>query len=161
LQGWQAAPGRLECVRSHPLAFVDYAHTPDALDRTLTTARRFVGAAGRLIVVFGAGGNRDRAKRGPMGRVAGELADIVILTNDNPRDEEPAAIAAAIAAGAPPQTPVLTELDRAKAIRQALTMAGPTDVVVVAGKGHETVQEVRGAQLPFDDREEIRTWGIQ
>ena len=161
LQGWQAAPGRLECVRSQPLAFVDYAHTPDALDRTLTTARRFVGDAGRLIVVFGAGGNRDRAKRGPMGRIAGELADVVILTNDNPRDEEPAAIAAAIAAGVPPRTSVLTELDRARAIRHALAMAGPADVVVVAGKGHETMQEVRGAQLPFDDREEIRTWGIQ
>ncbi len=161
LQGWRAAPGRLECVRHHPLAFVDYAHTPDALNRTLRTARRFVGESGRLIVVFGAGGNRDRGKREPMGRVAGELADVVVLTSDNSRDEDPADIASAIAAGVPPQTPILTELDRGRAIRQALAMAGPADVVVVAGKGHETVQEIRGARLPFDDREEIRTWGIQ
>lgn len=161
LQGWRAAPGRMECVRERPLTFVDYAHTPDALQRTLATARRFVGAGARLIVVFGAGGNRDAGKRPAMGRAAAESADLVIITSDNPRDEDPQDIADAIAAGIPAGTSRVTELDRRAAIAAALAQAGPADVIVVAGKGHETIQETRGALLPFDDREEIRAWGIR
>jgi UDP-N-acetylmuramoyl-L-alanyl-D-glutamate--2,6-diaminopimelate ligase len=143
-------PGRFEPVdEGQPFAvLVDYAHTPDSLDNVLRAARPL--AAGRLIVVFGAGGDRDRAKRPLMGAVACERADVVIVTSDNPRSEEPEAIIAAILEGCGPGAEV--EPDRRTAIERAVGMAGSGDVLVIAGKGHEQGQELAGGQkVPFDD----------
>jgi UDP-N-acetylmuramoyl-L-alanyl-D-glutamate--2,6-diaminopimelate ligase len=131
---------------------VDYAHTADALDNVLRAVRPL--AAGRVIVVFGCGGDRDRGKRPEMARVACALADHVIITTDNPRSEDPHAIAAEIETGADGQHTV--ELDRRRAIEQAIALAQPGDVVVIAGKGHEQGQDVAGVVSPFDDREVAR-----
>lgn len=129
---------------------VDYAHTPDALERLLQSARRV--AAGRVIVVFGCGGNRDRAKRPEMGEVADRLADMVVVTSDNPRDEAPRAIIDEIVAGTGSGGADISVCeDRAEAIGIAVTAARDGDIVVIAGKGHETYQEVNGKQLPFSD----------
>ncbi len=145
-------PGRLERVGTFNggLAMVDYAHKPDALAAMLATLRPY--ATGRLICVFGCGGDRDRGKRPIMGRIAAEIADIAIVTDDNPRGEAPAAIRAEIMAAAPG---ALEIGDRAAAIRHAVGLMGPGDVVVVAGKGHEPGQTVGGVTLPFSDHEEI------
>jgi UDP-N-acetylmuramoyl-L-alanyl-D-glutamate--2,6-diaminopimelate ligase len=149
-------PGRLERVdlpAGAPRVFVDYAHTPDALERVLATLREALPAGrGRLVVVFGCGGDRDAGKRAEMGRVAGAIADRVVVTSDNPRSEDPEAITAAVAAGVPAGADLVVEVDRRAAIRLALAGAGPDDVVLVAGKGHETVQLTRDGALPFDDR---------
>lgn len=144
-------PGRFEAVdEGQPFTVVvDYAHTPDGLANVLATARE-LAAGGRVTVVFGAGGDRDRGKRPQMGRIAAELADRVIVTSDNPRSEEPGTIVAEVVAGAKGEVEV--EIDRAKAIAAALAGARPGDVVVVAGKGHEQGQEIAGVVLPFDDR---------
>ncbi|MDB2576252.1 UDP-N-acetylmuramoyl-L-alanyl-D-glutamate--2,6-diaminopimelate ligase [Planctomycetota bacterium] len=158
-----APPGRLEPVRlpsglrGAPFeVFVDFAHSPDALERVLTALRaRMDGSgAGRLICVFGCGGDRDPGKRIPMGQAAGRLADVVFVTSDNPRTEDPARIAQAVAEGVEAErgaAPYL-ELDRRRAIAAALSMAGAGDVLLIAGKGHETTQTVGDAALPFDDR---------
>jgi UDP-N-acetylmuramoyl-L-alanyl-D-glutamate--2,6-diaminopimelate ligase len=149
-------PGRLERVPGPPggpTVLVDYAHTPDALDRVLASLRPLV--RGRLVVVFGCGGERDRGKRGPMGLAALRHSDWAILTSDNPRGEDPAAIAADVLT-ATGKDEVTLELDREAAIRRAIREAGPDDVVVVAGKGHETEQVVAGVRVPFDDREVAR-----
>jgi UDP-N-acetylmuramoyl-L-alanyl-D-glutamate--2,6-diaminopimelate ligase len=149
-------PGRLETVdRGQPfLALVDYAHKPGALEAVLQTLRE--QGTGRLAVVFGAGGNRDAGKREPMGRVAAELADLVVVTDDNPRDEEPAAIRAAIVAGTAAGRAEVVELgDRREAIDHAVVWAQPGDVVLVAGKGHEPGQTSHGVTRPFDDRDEL------
>jgi UDP-N-acetylmuramoyl-L-alanyl-D-glutamate--2,6-diaminopimelate ligase len=151
-----SVPGRLEPIdRGQPfLALVDYAHKPGALVAVLQTLRE--QGTGRLAVVFGAGGNRDPGKREPMGRVAAELADLVVVTDDNPRDEEPAAIRAAIVAGAADCKAQVVEIgDRREAIEFAVTWARPGDVVLVAGKGHEPGQTARGVTRPFDDRDEL------
>ena len=147
--------GRLEKVATpHPAAiFVDYAHTDDALRNVLSTLREITPR--RLIVVFGCGGNRDRTKRPLMGRAAVELADVAIVTSDNPRMEEPLDIIAEITAGMTGH-PYLTEPDRRAAISLALQTAGEGDVVLIAGKGHETYQDVRHHMLAFDDRAEVR-----
>lgn len=133
-------------------AVVDYAHTPDALVQAIRAAR--VHTRGRLWVVFGCGGDRDRAKRAVMGAMAEKLADRVIVTSDNPRSESPAAIAAEIVAGMSVAPEI--ELDRAAAINRALTAAAPDDVVLIAGKGHENYQEMAGVRSPFDDVAEAR-----
>jgi UDP-N-acetylmuramoyl-L-alanyl-D-glutamate--2,6-diaminopimelate ligase len=143
-------PGRFEVVGGPPHVVVDYAHTPDALRRTLAAARRL--CRGRLIVVFGAGGDRDRDKRPLMGEAARE-ADGIVLTSDNPRSEDPAAIAAAIRDGVGAHQGLVVELDRERAIVEAVAAAGPDDVVVLAGKGHERTQEIRGVIRPSCDRE--------
>jgi UDP-N-acetylmuramoyl-L-alanyl-D-glutamate--2,6-diaminopimelate ligase len=147
-------PGRFEQVEVGQdfLVVVDYAHTPDALQRVLETARRLT--PGRLGIVFGAGGDRDRGKRPVMGRLAATLADRVWLTSDNPRSEDPAAIIAEVAAGVsvPPPGGMARYPDRREAIRHALDWARRGDTVVIAGKGHETYQIVAGQVLPFDDR---------
>jgi UDP-N-acetylmuramoyl-L-alanyl-D-glutamate--2,6-diaminopimelate ligase len=131
---------------------VDYAHAPDALASTLATARELAASA-RVIVVFGCGGDRDRGKRPLMGRAAADAADVAILTSDNPRSESPEAIAAEVLVGMEPaRAQVVTELDRRAAITLALGMAAPGDVVVIAGKGHETGQTTGGTTVPFDDR---------
>ena len=151
-------PGRVERVDAgQPFSvLVDYAHTPDALAAALATARDLAGPH-RVIVVFGCGGDRDRAKRPLMGRVAAEGADLAVLTSDNPRDEAPEAIAAAVLEGmasGPARTEV--ELDRRAALRHALDHADAGDVVLIAGKGHETGQTTGGVTVPFDDREVAR-----
>jgi UDP-N-acetylmuramoyl-L-alanyl-D-glutamate--2,6-diaminopimelate ligase len=130
---------------------VDYSHKPDALRQALVAAREL--SAGRLIVVFGAGGDRDRAKRPVMGELAGQLADVVVLTTDNPRGEEPMEIIDEIRSGIVAGADVVVEPDRARAIAEALCLAGPDDIVLIAGKGHETYQEIGGRTIPFDDAE--------
>ncbi|MGE2688764.1 UDP-N-acetylmuramoyl-L-alanyl-D-glutamate--2,6-diaminopimelate ligase [Mycolicibacterium pulveris] len=147
-------PGRLEAVDRGQgfLALVDYAHKPGALQAVLETLR--AQRPGRLAVVFGAGGNRDPGKRAPMGRVAAELAELVVVTDDNPRDEDPADIRAAIVAGATGGGAEVVEIgDRRAAIEHAVAWARPGDVVLVAGKGHESGQTSRGQTRPFDDRD--------
>lgn len=149
-------PGRLEPVDRGQdfLALVDYAHKPGALRAVLETLRE--QRAGRLAVVFGAGGNRDSGKREPMGRVAAELADLVVVTDDNPRDEDPAAIRAAIMSGATAGPAQVVEIgDRRAAIDHAVAWARRGDMVLVAGKGHETGQTSHGHTRPFDDRQEL------
>lgn len=149
-------PGRFETFElpSGALAVVDYAHTPDALEQILGASRELAGARGKVVVVFGCGGERDRSKRPMMGRVASELADRVVLTNDNPRSEDPDRIVSEILTGV--SGPHEVEMDRAGAIRSALASAGPDDVIVVAGKGHEQGQVFADRTLPFDDRAEVR-----
>jgi len=157
-------PGRLERVSDEGAAFavyVDYAHKPDALTAVLATLRPVT--AGRLIAVIGAGGDRDRGKRPIMGSIAAELADVVVVTDDNPRSEDPAQIRAEIVQGvrdaaAAGELPVVQREigDRREAIRATLADARPGDVVLIAGKGHETGQEVAGVVHPFDDREVVR-----
>ena len=145
-------PGRLEIVLERPTVLRDYAHTPDALERALRAVRPFV--EGRLTVVFGCGGDRDRGKRPVMGGIAERLADHVILTSDNPRTEDPEHILDEIETGM--QHPHERIEDRRDAIARALASASPSDVVLLAGKGHETYQ-IRGtARLPFDEREIVR-----
>jgi UDP-N-acetylmuramoyl-L-alanyl-D-glutamate--2,6-diaminopimelate ligase len=129
---------------------VDYAHTPDGLEKVLASVREATG--GRVVVVFGCGGDRDRSKRPAMGRVAAAGADVVVVTSDNPRSEPPEAIIGAVIDGIPDPSGVLVEPDRRAAIALALRAAAPGDVVVIAGKGHETSQDVAGVRTPFDDR---------
>ncbi|MGZ6975781.1 MAG: glutamate ligase domain-containing protein, partial [Acidimicrobiia bacterium] len=130
---------------------VDYAHTPGALERVVVESRRLAGS-GRVLIVFGCGGDRDATKRAAMGSAAGD-ADRVVLTSDNPRSEDPAAIAAATEVGLRDRAAsYVVELDRRQAIRQALGEARANDVVVIAGKGHEQVQEIAGVATAFDDR---------
>ncbi len=150
-------PGRLEEVPVNRgwRVFVDYAHTDDALANVLGTVRAFT--EGRLIVVFGCGGNRDQTKRALMGAVAARLADIAIVTSDNPRDEEPMAIIGQICSGFGGNTNYEVVEDRAKAIAMALAVARDKDTVLIAGKGHETTQETAGVQTFFDDRTVVKT----
>jgi UDP-N-acetylmuramoyl-L-alanyl-D-glutamate--2,6-diaminopimelate ligase len=158
-------PGRFEPIDEGQrfAVLVDYAHTPDSMENVLRAARKLT--AGRLISVFGAGGDRDRDKRPKMGRAGGELSDLAVVTSDNPRSEDPAAIVAEVAAGAEGQAAeVAVEVDRRAAIALALGRAEPGDTVVIAGKGHEQGQEFEdGRKIPFDDRdvarEELRRLG--
>ena len=152
----EPVPGRLQMVREPgaPLVVVDYAHTPDALEQALETLRATLSRDGRLHCVFGCGGERDPGKRPLMGETVTRLADRVVITSDNPRSENPRAIIDEILAGAHPNYAI--EVDRATAILQAISGAAPQDVVLIAGKGHETYQEVGGRRLPFDDAEVAR-----
>ena len=151
-----APPGRMQAIGApgRALAVVDYAHTPDALAKALRAAR--LHCAGRLHVVFGCGGDRDRGKRPQMAAVAAELADSILITDDNPRTELPEAIAAEIAAGLPAGRAASIVHDRAAAIRTALADAHPDDVVLIAGKGHESYQIVGTERRPFSDAAEVR-----
>ena len=158
-------PGRLEPVSAGQdyTVVVDYAHKPDALEAVLATLRPLT--QGRVIVVIGAGGDRDTIKRPVMGEIAARLADVVVVTDDNPRSEDPAAIRAAVLGGAKGGRAEVLEIgDRRLAIREAVLRAEPGDVVLVAGKGHETGQEIHGEVHPFDDRvvaaDEIRGRGL-
>jgi UDP-N-acetylmuramoyl-L-alanyl-D-glutamate--2,6-diaminopimelate ligase len=152
------APGRLERVPvgSPMTVLVDYAHTPDALETVLRTLRPLT--QGRLLVAFGCGGDRDRLKRPQMGAIAERLADLAVLTSDNPRGEDPDSILAQIRGGMRNAGQALEIRDRKEAIRTLLDQARPGDMVLLAGKGSETYQEVRGRKLPFDDREVVRSW---
>jgi UDP-N-acetylmuramoyl-L-alanyl-D-glutamate--2,6-diaminopimelate ligase len=162
LASLDTVPGRFETFgapgdaveTTGAIAVVDYAHTPDALEQVLLAARELADGRGRVTVVFGCGGDRDRSKRPAMAEVATRLADRVIVTSDNPRSEDPARIADEIVAGA--TAPVVVELDRAAAIALGWTGAGSGDVVVIAGKGHEQGQELADRTVPFDDREQVR-----
>jgi UDP-N-acetylmuramoyl-L-alanyl-D-glutamate--2,6-diaminopimelate ligase len=147
--------GRFQVVRSTGgvLGIVDYAHTPDALKNVLSTINEVCGANEQVITVVGCGGDRDKAKRPVMARIAAELSGHVVLTSDNPRSEDPAVILGEMRAGVSPgdQHRVWMNADRREAIRQAVGMAKPGDVVLLAGKGHETYQEIKGEKYPFDD----------
>jgi UDP-N-acetylmuramyl-tripeptide synthetase len=151
-------PGRLESVTAgQPFGvFVDYAHTDDALRNVLATLREIT--QGRVLVLFGCGGNRDVGKRAKMGQAAAQLADLTVITTDNPRKEEPARIAAQIEEGYRAVRPdgYTVELDRGLAIQQILAKAAPSDSVLIAGKGHETYQEFEDTVVPFDDRVHAR-----
>jgi UDP-N-acetylmuramoyl-L-alanyl-D-glutamate--2,6-diaminopimelate ligase len=153
-------PGRMQAIGGDnaPLVVIDYAHTPDALEKALVTLADIARArAGKLVCVFGCGGgvSRDPGKRPIMGDIAERLADAVLLTSDNPRDEDPQTILAAIAAGMKVKPPI--EPDRARAIKQAVAAADVRDVILLAGKGHEPYQEVAGVRHPFSDLEHART----
>ena len=153
LQRARAAPGRMEVLGgppSKPWVVIDFAHTPDALQRILTTLKGFV--RGELSCVFGCGGERDRGKRPLMGEVAGRLADRVVLTDDNPRGEDPARIVSEIRAGLPRHPHVSVTHERRAAISTAIDRARPGDVVLIAGKGHESVQLIGAHARPFSDR---------
>ncbi len=155
--------GRFQTLRSPEgvTAIVDYAHTPDALVNVLDTIREIVGAGGEITTVVGAGGNRDHGKRPIMAREAACRSDLLILTSDNPRDEEPDAIIADMKSGLTNEElrRTICITDRREAIRTAMRMAKPDSVVLIAGKGHETYQEVKGIRSHFDDREEVKaTW---
>jgi UDP-N-acetylmuramoyl-L-alanyl-D-glutamate--2,6-diaminopimelate ligase len=155
LESVAGVPGRFEAIDEGQdfTVIVDYAHTPDSLENVLRTARTL--GSGRLIAVFGAGGDRDRAKRPLMGHVVGKLADRAILTSDNPRSEDPAAIALDVI-GATYKDVVTIQLDRRAAIELAIRDAAAGDVVVIAGRGAEPMQELAGGKIPFDDREVVR-----
>jgi UDP-N-acetylmuramoyl-L-alanyl-D-glutamate--2,6-diaminopimelate ligase len=150
-------PGRLELVSGEKTGyrvFVDYAHTDDALTNALQTLREIT--SGRLLVIFGCGGNRDRSKRPLMGAVASQLADVSILTSDNPRKENPQTIIEEIRAGFEPGSRVEVVEDRAQAIARGFELARPGDSVLIAGKGHESSQEFENTRVPFDDRQMAR-----
>jgi UDP-N-acetylmuramoyl-L-alanyl-D-glutamate--2,6-diaminopimelate ligase len=156
-----APPGRLEPVTDPDAPFavmVDYAHTDDALLNVLKALRPALPAGGRLIAVFGCGGDRDRSKRPRMARVAAEFADRVVITSDNPRTEDPQAIIHEIESGVPPHRAdrVCSVVDRREAIHRAVQMARPGDAVVIAGKGHEDYQIIGTQKRPFDDRQVAR-----
>ncbi|MDO4757764.1 MAG: UDP-N-acetylmuramoyl-L-alanyl-D-glutamate--2,6-diaminopimelate ligase [Rikenellaceae bacterium] len=150
--------GRFECLHSAggKIAVVDYAHTPDALDNVLSTIEELMQGRGRLLVVCGCGGDRDREKRPEMARIAARYASTVILTSDNPRHEDPEAILDEMMAGLKPTDRATRITDRAAAIRTAVLMAERGDVILVAGKGHENYQIVGDEKHHFDDREELR-----
>ncbi len=150
----RGVPGRIELIgysAGGGSVYVDYAHTPDALEAVLTALRAHTQQ--RLFVVFGCGGDRDRGKRPEMGAIAGRLADVPIVTDDNPRGEDPAAIRRAVLAAVPGAQEIG---DRGEAIAHAVAALGPGDTLVIAGKGHERGQIVGEAILPFDDREVAR-----
>jgi UDP-N-acetylmuramoyl-L-alanyl-D-glutamate--2,6-diaminopimelate ligase len=150
-------PGRFEIISRCPIVAIDYAHTPDAIARTCRTARQ-LAAGGRVLLVFGAGGGSSTIKREGLGRAAGFLADLVYITSDNPRQEDPEDISRSVAIGAHKggRARVLVQIDRAQAIRMALEEAGNSDVVVVAGKGHEKTQLIGNTERSFSDHEEVQ-----
>lgn len=152
-------PGRMEALPlpNGAIAVVDYAHTPDALEKALLTLRE-VGCKGTLTAVFGCGGDRDAGKRPIMGAIASRIADRVVLTSDNPRSENPEDILDQIAAGINNPLIVTRISDRATAIQQALSKADAGDVVLIAGKGHEDYQIIGSQKTHFDDREVVRNW---
>ncbi len=152
--------GRMERVRlglgADFSVLIDYAHTPDALEKLLYTARGLVQKGGRTVVLFGCGGDRDRTKRAVMGEIAARLADHVIITSDNSRGEDPIKIICQIASGIPPQKAYTVIPDRAAAIRYAIENAGPGDLVLLAGKGHEEYEIVNGERRPFHERRLVK-----
>ncbi|NJR21988.1 MAG: UDP-N-acetylmuramoyl-L-alanyl-D-glutamate--2,6-diaminopimelate ligase [Richelia sp. CSU_2_1] len=158
LSQFPGVPGRMERVQISPQqdisAIVDYAHTPDSLENLLKAARPFI--SGKMICVFGCGGDRDRTKRPKMGRIAAELADIAVVTSDNPRTEDPQRILQDILTGIPASVTPTVTADRAAAIRTAILNAKPGDGVLIAGKGHEDYQILGTEKVHFDDREQAR-----
>jgi len=156
LEGIGGVAGRFEIITNAPIVIVDYAHTPDGLENVLKTARDITPSDGKLICLFGCGGDRDATKRPKMGRIAEELADKVIVTSDNPRSEDPQQIITDILAGFRSVNDVIVEPDRELAIKEAKKIAGTKDVVLIAGKGHEDYQILANETIHFDDREKVR-----
>jgi UDP-N-acetylmuramoyl-L-alanyl-D-glutamate--2,6-diaminopimelate ligase len=152
--------GRFDII-SHPVsgvhAIVDYAHTPDALEKTLNTLRALVKSPARLIAIAGCGGDRDKTKRPVMGKIVATMADLAILTSDNPRSEDPEHILDMMMEGVDSKlrTHVYRITDRREAIRTAVRMAAKGDAILIAGKGHETYQEIKGVKYPFDDKKVV------
>lgn len=165
LQKMTSVPGRMEIIRkptkcSGGLVIVDYAHTPDALEQALLALQNHIEGLGdgKICCVFGCGGNRDKGKRPLMGQIAEQLADYLILTNDNPRDEEPIDIIADIESGLSKNVDYRIEIDRKKAIHSAMERSQDGDIVLIAGKGHETYQEVKGIRHYFSDQEVVKEY---
>jgi UDP-N-acetylmuramoyl-L-alanyl-D-glutamate--2,6-diaminopimelate ligase len=152
----KASPGRMEIVRENPCVIVDYAHTPDALDNALSTVSKLKKR--QLHVVFGCGGDRDTSKRAVMGKIASEYADRIYITSDNPRTEDPNRIINMIKQGVLPGNDVLVEVDRKKAIHQALLDAHEDDLILIAGKGHEDYQQIGTTRFPFSDQAVVRDY---
>jgi UDP-N-acetylmuramoyl-L-alanyl-D-glutamate--2,6-diaminopimelate ligase len=153
--------GRFQTIQGKDItAVVDYAHTPDALQNVLSTINDLNQGQGKVITVVGCGGNRDKGKRPQMAAIAAKESNKVILTSDNPRNEEPDTILAEMEAGLSPdqKARVLTIEDRAQAIKSALMLAQAGDIILIAGKGHEKYQEIRGVRTPFDDVEEVQNF---
>lgn len=148
------SPGRMELVADSPVILVDYAHTPDALENALSTLVELKQA--RLFVVFGCGGDRDRSKRAVMGRIASQYADHIILTSDNPRTENPEVILDDIYVGVEAGTEVSRITNRQQAIEHAIALAKPNDIILIAGKGHESYQEIGRERFPFSDQSVVR-----
>ncbi len=158
LEVTSSVAGRFEIASTEPMVIVDYAHTPDGLENILRAARELTPKNGNLICLFGCGGDRDATKRPKMGKIAQSLSDIIVITSDNPRSEDPQQIITDILSGLKlinPKT-VFVEIDRKKAIQMLKTMASKNDVVVVAGKGHENYQILKDKTIHFDDREEVK-----
>ncbi|KTC84169.1 UDP-N-acetylmuramoyl-L-alanyl-D-glutamate--2,6-diaminopimelate ligase [Legionella brunensis] len=150
----QAAPGRMEVVAHEPYMIVDYAHTPDALENVLATLSKV--KKGRILVVFGCGGDRDKTKRPLMGKIASQYGDIAIITSDNPRNEDPMTIIEEVEAGITTSANVLKIADREQAIAKALSLATKDDIILVAGKGHEDYQQIGNVRHPFSDQAVIK-----
>jgi UDP-N-acetylmuramoyl-L-alanyl-D-glutamate--2,6-diaminopimelate ligase len=159
LSGLKTAEGRFDLVQSKGTvtSIIDYAHTPDALKNVLDTLREVRGGNGKIITVIGCGGDRDKAKRPVMAKIACDLSDQVVLTSDNPRSEEPLAIIEDMKKGLDPThfKKYLVIADRSEAIKTACSMSSSGDIILIAGKGHEKYQEIKGVRLPFDDKEQI------
>lgn len=158
LEDTKGVAGRFEAVCKHPLIIVDYAHTPDGLENVLKAAADLKGKDSRLICLFGCGGDRDATKRPKMGKIADEKADIIVVTSDNPRSEDPGLIISDIMAGIHSVNPkrVFVEAERRRAIELLKSISKPDDIIVVAGKGHEDYQILKDKTIHFDDREEVR-----
>jgi len=157
LEGVRSVPGRAEVLDTHTpyMVILDYSHSPDALENILRTAREF--ARQRVLVLFGCGGDRDHAKRTLMGAIAGKLADYSILTSDNPRTEDPMEILRTIEEGIASTNASYEVIEnRRQAIERALYLAQPGDVLILAGKGHETYQDINGVKKPFDEKQIVR-----
>jgi UDP-N-acetylmuramoyl-L-alanyl-D-glutamate--2,6-diaminopimelate ligase len=155
----EGAQGRFDKISLYGItAIVDYAHTPDALENVLKTIQGVRTGGEQVLTVVGCGGNRDRTKRPVMAKIATQLSDKVILTSDNPRDEEPMSILREMEAGVNPVDMKRTLIieDRREAIKTAVVMAKKGDIILIAGKGHETYQEIKGVKHPFDDRQVVR-----
>jgi UDP-N-acetylmuramoyl-L-alanyl-D-glutamate--2,6-diaminopimelate ligase len=149
--------GRLECVQINPFKiWIDYAHTPDGLEKVLQSLREMV--KNRIILVFGAGGNRDRGKRSIMGKIAAQLSDYTIITSDNPRFEDPMAIIDEVKSGFLKIKDSNFEIlsDRRDAIKRAIEIAKDDDAIIIAGKGHEDYQEINGVKYPFSDKDVVK-----
>jgi UDP-N-acetylmuramoyl-L-alanyl-D-glutamate--2,6-diaminopimelate ligase len=161
LSNLQPVEGRFQFLRSREgiTAVVDYAHTPDALQNILSAIRQVTDGKERIITVVGCGGNRDSTKRPMMAAIATSMSDLVILTSDNPRSEDPEEIIKQMQGGVEPanQKKTLSITDRHEAIKTAYLMAKQNDIILLAGKGHEKYQEIKGVQYPFDDMEEVKT----
>ncbi len=157
LEVTKGVAGRFEAVHKHPLVIVDYAHTPDGLQNVLKAAKELKNDDARLICLFGCGGDRDATKRPKMGKIADEMADIIVVTSDNPRSEDPSLIISDIMAGIKSVNPerVFVEVERGKAIELLKKISKPNDIILVAGKGHEDYQILKDKTIHFDDREEV------
>lgn len=158
LETTKGVAGRFETVHKSPLVIVDYAHTPDGLENVLKAANELKNEKSRLICLFGCGGDRDATKRPKMGKIADEMADIIVVTSDNPRSEDPGLIISDIMTGIQSVNPnrVFVEPDRGKAIELLKKLANPDDIVMIAGKGHEDYQILKDKTIHFDDREEVK-----